>query len=925
MIHRILIAIAIAIAEASTWIHIRVREASSKWRADVFRSYWVMSCDVTSWIRSTSNFGARYSSEYMHSSYTRMNIPLATSLPSHYFAAFGLGGIVRTRRSPHFIPINLTETMVRQRDPPSRYDDDLSSLGVTRMSAKWMPSGSASSGNNRSRMSDEDWMSKPTEPYKSKIGYYENPERYDVTPSVQQAAEARDMTDARSDTQSRDVQSRDAQSRDSAYYRDYRDDDSSFSTATSRTRTRDQSQQSQWSESTTNFSERLEAYKKNAKAVSSPRRYVIASSAASDLTMDPPGKNRVIDMTGRGKNIGPDDASMSQLSIKVDVTNNSKEDQWNMTKLLSSEVGQALNPTTTPLEKQDLGLVSKVELFHDLKESGYDKVKEIFHNLGDGASQKSNLVGQCIVAPMGSHDSAPTSNKSFKDIFQSLGDGATQNTNRVGQCIVAPMGSYDSGPTSNKSFKDIFQSLGNGASQKTNLVGQCIVAPMGSFGSATNKEDNGFMARFVDSFSAGNVSVTYDVDSQKSDDESTTSSQLSNSSCAGKVDKKSAVPLLSLKPKKRSIMVNADSVSSGKSVRFSDKVETSEAKEIDAPELPSLMDSDPVEAEDGSVASADSSTSKKQGLFKSWMRRKRQKSKSKQSMKDTFQPSLEPMNEVDELQSFGAPVESLHGADGAKALSKDSSKSGSDVEGIELIAGCTKSGKKAIMIARAIRQPKAICRDPPTLDEKKEESAAPVVASFEKGTAYEESSLSKMGRSETNSTSTLSWLFPHMYEGGEDAGSASTTTSKTKSVGKKIKDKQWKEIIEATETLANQYQEHHNSLDDVPSMDEEVSSALTVIRKHANRLDISERRLMEVVQSDERSVLSGLVDDEGTVPDARSTSGRSTGSFQNSVYTTDSSHFRTEHPMATKLIDMFDSFFAAGDVEDAESFQSAAL
>jgi hypothetical protein len=723
------------------------------------------------------------------------------------------------------------------------------------MKAKWQPSGSSSSGNNinRNRMSDEDWMSKPTEPYKSKIGYYENPGRYNVTPSVQQAAEARDMIDARSDARS------DAQSRDSAYYCDYRDNDSSFSTATSRTRTRDQSQQSEWSESTTSLSERLEAYKRNAKAVSSPRRYdiapstnfsTIASSAASNLSMDPPGENKAVDMTRRVKNIGPDDSSMSQLSIKVDVTNNSKEDEWNMTKPLSSEVGQALNPTTipTPLKKQDLGLVSKGELFHDLRESGFDKVKEIFHNLGDGATQK------------------------------------------------------------------------------TNLVGQCIVAPMGSFGSATNKEENGFMSRFVDSFSDGNVSVTYDVDSQKSDDESTTSCHSSNNSYTGKDDKKSVVALSSQKPKKGSIMVKADSVSSGKSVRFSDKVETAEAKEIDAPELPSLMDSDPVEAEDGSVASAvasaDSSSSKKQGLFKSWMRRKRQKNKSKKSMTNTFRPFLEPMNEKDELQSYGSPDESLHGTDRAKALSKDSSKSASDVEGIELIAGCTKSGKKAIMIARAIKkQPselteKAICRNPPTVDENKNESAAPVVASFEKGTE------SRMGRSEANSTSALSWLFPDMYEGGEDGRSASTTRSKTKSVSKKIKDKQWKEIIEATETLANQYQEDQNSLDEVPSMDEEVSSALTVIRKHANRLGISERRLMEVVKSDERSVPSGLVDDEGTVTDDGA---RSTGSFQTSDYTTDSSHFRREHPVAMKIIDMFDSFFAAGDVEDAESFQSASL
>jgi hypothetical protein len=96
MIQRIPIPIPIptptAIADASTWIHIRVREASSKWHADVFSFYWVMSCYVTPLIHSTVNSGARYSSEYIHLSYTRMNIPLATSLPSHYFAAFGLGG-----------------------------------------------------------------------------------------------------------------------------------------------------------------------------------------------------------------------------------------------------------------------------------------------------------------------------------------------------------------------------------------------------------------------------------------------------------------------------------------------------------------------------------------------------------------------------------------------------------------------------------------------------------------------------------------------------------------------------------------------------------------------------------------------------------------------------------------------------------------
>jgi hypothetical protein len=752
------------------------------------------------------------------------------------------------------------------------------------MVAKWQPSGSASSGNNtkRNRMSDEDWMSKHTEPYKSKIGYYENPERYNVTPSVQQAAEARDTADARSD----------AQSRDSAYYCDYRDDDSSFSTATSQTRTRDQSQQSEWTESSTSLSERLEAYKRNAKAVSSPRRYVIDPSTISDLSgfRGQSEKERV-------KNIGPDDASMTQLSIKVDVTTNSKEDEWNMTKPLSSEVGQALNPTTTALKKQDLGLVSKVELFHDLKESGFDKVKEIFQNLGDGATQKTSLVGQCIVAPMGSFDSAPTLNKSFKEIFQNLGDGATQ---------------------------------------KTNLVGQCIVPPVGSFGSTTTKEENGFMARFVD-FSAGNVSVTYDVASQQPNDESTTSNHSSNNNYTGKDGKKSVIALSSQKPKKGSIMVKADSVSSGRSVRFSDKVETAEAKKIDVPELPSLMDTDPVEAEDGSVASAvtsaDSSSSKKQGLFKSWMRRKRRKNNSKEAMKTTFRPSLEPMNEEDELQSYGSPEGSLHGTDGAKALSKDSFKSASDVEGIELIAGCTKSGKKAIMIARAMKQQpsewtkKAICRDPPTINENKNESAAPVVASFEKGTMSEESSFddgeeeSRMGRSETKSTSPLSWLFPDMYEGGEDGRSASTTRSKTKSVNINIEDKQWKEIIEATETLAHQYQEDQNSLDEVPSMDEEVSSALTVIRKHANRLGISERRLMEVVQSDERSVLTSTVTDGQTL----STSGRSTGSFQTSDYTTDSGHFLREHPVATKLIDMFDSLFAAGDVEDAESFQSASL
>lgn len=804
--------------------------------------------------------------------------------------------------------------------PRSRYDDDLSSLGVKKMTAKvkTLPKHritdpiAANNNRNPQRMSDEDWMSTTSSIASSKIGYYGSPQRYDPTPSVQLAADRNDDTTR-------------STSRSSYHSGDTRDDNTSYTSSSYYTPAkdapsfiRDESEQSEWSAATSvSLSERMEAYKKTAKAAPARKSYISdgstisdltgirsggpvvhhykhgAPSITSDLSHDPPGKRKVTTPSGRVRAIVQDTEK-----VKLDVTNNVKEEtktdgEWNM----MSPLNDAIEQVQSAAKKQDLGLVSKVELFHDLKDSGYDKVKDIFQHIGDGASQKTNLVGRCVIAQAGSSESAPT-----------------------------------------------MPYLVNGR--------------------------GGIVSRFVESFSTGNVSTTYDVDNADHlDNLSSASSTSSHGSYEGKTTADvGALSIASIgreesgssaMPTKRprGIMVTAESVTSQKSVRFSDTVETKEIKEPEAPQLPSLMDDEP--GDDVSVASVAESTnnSKKKGIFKSWMKGKRgRKSKSKRSNNSTFQPSLEPMTEEEELEAYGDDSSS-RGIDPSTTSPAPESKKKinecADGEGIELIAGCTKSGKKAIMIARAKEetkqnQPKEaaskqpVCRDPPGSIESRQAAAFVAASSLDKGTMSEDSTFdyddheddedyddedeAKLFRvgghrtgarsaysgtsfSKNGNSNALNWFFS-----GIDSGAAADSSKSRRS-------KQWKEIAEATEMLTTQYDKQEETKQVLRSKEEEeISSALLVIRKHANRLGVSERKLMEAVQRGD-----GGLAVEKAEPFTRSASGRSTGSYHTSDFTTDSSHFRREHPVATKLIDMFDYYFASSVVDDTASFQSASL
>jgi hypothetical protein len=80
----------------------------------------------------------------------------------------------------------------------------------------------------------------------------------------------------------------------------------------------------------------------------------------------------------------------------------------------------------------------------------------------------------------------------------------------------------------------------------------------------------------------------------------------------------------------------------------------------------------------------------------------------------------------------------------------------------------------------------------------------------------------------------------------------------------KIQDEQWREILDATETLAIRYKEQRDVGDDDASdrsiSDEsikEVNDAITKFREHAARLGMRERELMAAVRDDDRILHSG--------------------------------------------------------------------
>ena len=119
----------------------------------------------------------------------------------------------------------------------------------------------------------------------------------------------------------------------------------------------------------------------------------------------------------------------------------------------------------------------------------------------------------------------------------------------------------------------------------------------------------------------------------------------------------------------------------------------------------------------------------------------------------------------------------------------------------------------------------------------------------------------------------LSWLLPGVFSPIPSArvyaDDLSQESADVKS--KVIKDEQWKEILDATETLATRYKEQQS--DTVADKSErsisdetinEVNDAIERFREHAKRLGMKERDLMAAVRDDDRSIPSGLKRD-GTI------------------------------------------------------------
>jgi hypothetical protein len=126
-------------------------------------------------------------------------------------------------------------------------------------------------------------------------------------------------------------------------------------------------------------------------------------------------------------------------------------------------------------------------------------------------------------------------------------------------------------------------------------------------------------------------------------------------------------------------------------------------------------------------------------------------------------------------------------------------------------------------------------------------------------------------------------------------------------ISNKIQDDQWREILDATETLAIRYKEQRAVGDDDASdrsiseeSIKEVNDAITKFREHAARLGMRERELMAAVRDDDRILHSGPRQD-GTAARVENPRKQQTGFVSRMGNATD------------KFIDVFDFYFSQND------------
>eukprot|EP00526_Cylindrotheca_closterium_P000018 CAMPEP_0113625026 /NCGR_PEP_ID=MMETSP0017_2-20120614/12916_1 /TAXON_ID=2856 /ORGANISM="Cylindrotheca closterium" /LENGTH=878 /DNA_ID=CAMNT_0000535105 /DNA_START=29 /DNA_END=2665 /DNA_ORIENTATION=- /assembly_acc=CAM_ASM_000147 len=457
--------------------------------------------------------------------------------------------------------------------------------------------------------------------------------------------------------------------------------------------------------------------------------------------------------------LNDDDSTVVSSSTEM-----SSESSWNL--LDNILIGQ---------KEDDLNLVTKEELLCDFEESGIDKIKEIHQFIKSLAmdDEAADLVGRDIVATdmtteLEEDDSADTPPKekglmarfaralAAKVASEGAGDeetlkntqlNAKKQSNRVKRTTAVHTVKYSPRSAEVKS-------------KTTIATEQYMAAVAASNRSVTSRERIGSIDNKVKNDSSSTES-TKELSGAESTKEP--SGEESTKEPSGAAPTRDAdVESIAMSSAVSSAMVEAGSAASIKSVRFSEKVETHEPEEVKTPDVPSLMD-DPGEEDETSVASSpepahvavvveEKEALKKKGFFKKLLRRAKRKSK-KRGHQGPFQPSLETMNEEVEEEDDTFTSNYTRAAESGATETKPSDETSTHEmsnashasEGFELIAGCTKTGKKAIMIAKAKNERKRRSEDakpatsrldppPSTTDGKKKETTSVVARAQEEKT-----------------------------------------------------------------------------------------------------------------------------------------------------------------------------------------------
>ncbi|KAL3940213.1 MAG: hypothetical protein SGBAC_005197 [Bacillariaceae sp.] len=395
---------------------------------------------------------------------------------------------------------------------------------------------------------------------------------------------------------------------------------------------------------------------------------------------------------------------------------NSSEGSWNLFD--SHFVG----------EKEELGLVSREELLCDFEASGIDKMQEIHQCLKELTTDNelADLVGRDIVA------TDMTSEPNEEETAKKMGLMA-----RFVDALAAIVAEEE---------KESSEKNTDGERSLTVHTVKYKPHRRAKRRSKTATAAAQYLAAVAASNSSSVASSQRSANIRKKVNDDCSPPRESNTTNAGGVMDGSPESENSIDP----AMIKAGSAASVKSVRFSEKVETHEPEEVKTPDVPSLMD-DQAEEDEAPADTAfvpvvveeeeKEALKKKLGFFKKLLRRAKQMKKNKRNS-ESFQPTLEPMNE--EIRQ--GEDETVTGTTGAEAPSKasravDTNPSeepstaevprapGAPSEGFELIAGCTQTGKKAIMIAKAKNERKGRSEDSTAPLDPPPSTATPVVAS----------------------------------------------------------------------------------------------------------------------------------------------------------------------------------------------------